>query len=402
MTTGKGYIIRTPKAGTWPNSEVVSFPYSQPVQFVGVPNNGTVFGENITAITANRYFLIGNPYPSALNADSFLLANTAILKGTIYLWTHNTAITQAGSKYVYSVGDYASYNTTGGTGTTSAALNPGNNNTVPLGKIAAGQSFFASAKAEGTIVFTNGMRIAGNNYQFFKPGKTGKATDLEKHRLWLDLSNDGGAFKETLVGYIEGATNGYDDSFDGLSFDANPYVDFYSINNESKLVIQGRSLPFEDSDIVPLGYKSTIAGNFTIAINQTDGILANHPIYLEDKLTQTIHDLRLANYSFTTATGTFNDRFVLKYTNKTLGTDDFENVGNDVLVSVLNKVITITSAKDNINRVSVYDISGKQLYKKNNIKNPKLIVENLHAANQVLLVKIVLENGTSATRKIIF
>jgi hypothetical protein len=402
MTTGKGYIIRTPKAGTWPNSEVVSFPYSQPVQFVGVPNNGTVFGENITAITSSRSFLIGNPYPSALNADSFLLANTAILQGTIYLWTHNTGIAKSGSQYVYSAGDYASYNTTGGTGTTSAALNPGNNNAVPLGRIAAGQSFFATAKAEGTIMFTNGMRVAGNNNQFFKPGKTGKATDLEKHRVWLDLSNDGGAFKETLVGYIEGATNGYDDNFDGLSFDANPYIDFYSINNESKLVIQGRSLPFEDSDIVPLGYRSTIAGNFTIAINQTDGILENHPIYLEDKLTQTIHDLRLANYSFTTAIGTFNDRFVLKYTNKTLGTDDFENEGNDVLVAVLNKVITITSAKDNINRVSVYDISGKQLYKKNNIKNLKLIIENLHAANQVLLVTIVLENGTSVTRKIIF
>ncbi|MEO7976143.1 LamG-like jellyroll fold domain-containing protein [Flavobacterium sp.] len=402
MTTGKGYIIRTPKAGIWPNSEVVAFPYSQNVQFVGVPNNGNLFGENITAITANRFFLIGNPYPSALNADSFLLANTTILQGTIYLWTHNTGITQSGSQYVYLSGDYASYNTTGGTGTTSAALNPGNNNAVPLGRIAAGQSFFANAKAEGTIAFTNGMRIAGNNNQFFKPGKTGKTADLEKHRVWLDLSNNGGAFKETLVGYIEGATNGYDDNFDGLSFDANPYIDFYSINNDTKLVIQGRSLPFEDSDIVPLGYKSTIAGNFTIGINQTDGILANHAIYLEDKLTQTVHDLRLANYSFTTATGTFNERFVLKYTNKALGTHDFENKGNNILVTVVNKIITISSSNDNISKVSIYDISGKQLYKRNNIKNPKLIIENLHSPDQVLMVKIVSEDGTSVTKKIIF
>lgn len=402
MTVGKGYIIRTPKAGTWPNGEVVSFPYSQPVKFVGVPNNGNVFGENITAITATRNFLIGNPYPSALNADLFLSANAAILQGTIYLWTHNTPIAQTGSKYVYSAGDYASYNTTGGTGITSSALNPGNNST-PLGKIAAGQSFFATAKAPGTITFTNAMRVAGSNNQFFKPGKTGKATgDLEKHRIWLDLSNDGGAFKQTLVGYIEGATNAYDDNFDGLAFNANPYIDFYSVNNENKLVIQGRSLPFNDSDIVPLGYKSTIEGNFTIGISQADGVLSNHAIYLEDKLTQTIHDLRLANYSFTTATGTFDDRFVLRYTNKTLGTDNFENQGNSILVTVLNKVITISSANDTISKVSIYDISGRQLYKRNNIKNPKLIIENLHSSNQVLMVKIVLENGTSETRKIIF
>lgn len=402
MTAGKGYIIRTPKEGLWGNGENVSFPYSQLVRFTGIPNNGTLFGEKITAVTANRSFLIGNPYPSALNADAFLLANTAILQGTIYLWTHNTGISQSGSYYVYSAGDYASYNTTGGTGTTSPAINPGNNNATPTGKIAAGQSFFATAKAEGTIVFNNGMRVAGNNSQFFKLGKTGKTTELEKHRIWLDLSNDGGAFKQTLVGYIEGATNSYEDRFDGISYDANPYIDFYSINNDSKFVIQGRALPFENTDIVPLGYKSTIAGNFTIGINQTDGILANHAIYLEDKVTQTTYDLRSANYTFATATGTFNDRFVLKYTNKALGTDDFEKEDNSIVVATHNKVITISSANSDIGKVFIYDVAGKQLYRKSNVKNSKLIIENLHSGNQVLLIKIVLENETSVTRKIIF
>ncbi|MDR7212675.1 LamG-like jellyroll fold domain-containing protein [Flavobacterium piscis] len=402
MVPGKGYIIRTPKAGVWANGENVTFPYAQPVRFLGAPNNGNIFGEEITALTATRHFLIGNPYASALDADLFLLANTAILEGTIYLWTHNTGISQSGSKYVYSTGDYASYNTTGGAGTTSPAINPGNNNAIPTGKIAAGQSFFATAKAQGTIVFTNDMRVAGSNNQFFKPEKTEKKGGLEKHRIWLDLSNDDGAFKQTLVGYIEGATNGYDNNFDGKSFDGNPYIDFYSINNDNKLVIQGRALPFNNNDIVPLGYKSTIAGNFTIAINQADGDLGNHAIYLEDKVTQITHNLQLGNYTFATTTGTFNDRFVLKYTNKTLGTDDFEQDDNNVVVAVLNKVITISSANDDINKVFIYDVAGKQVYRKNNIKNPKLIIENLHSGNQVLLVKIVLENGTTVTRKIIF
>jgi hypothetical protein len=33
-------------------------------------------------------------------------------------------------------------------------------------------------------------------------------------------------------------------------------------------------LPFDDNDKVPLGYKTTIVGEFKIAIEQTDGFLA--------------------------------------------------------------------------------------------------------------------------------
>ena len=400
MTAGKGYIIRTPKAGLWGNGENVVFPYAQPVQFVGVPNNGHVFGEEITAVTATRYFLIGNPYSSALDANLFLSANTTILEGTLYFWTHNTPIGPVG----YSGNDYASYNSTGGVGT-SAKSDPGHNDDPsldlgkkPTGKIAAGQSFFAASKAPGTIAFTNAMRVAGNNNQFFKPGKT---SDLEKHRLWLELSNVEGAYKQTLIGYIEGATNNFEDQFDGLSFNGHPYIDFYSINNDKKLVIQGRALPFENTDTVPLGYKTTIAGNFTIGINQTDGTLSNQPIYLEDKLTQTIHDLRMANYTFTTAIGTFDDRFVLKYTNSNLGSDDFEKDKNNLIVTVNHKVLTINSLRDDINKVFIYDVSGKLIYKKDKINSDQFSTQ-LNVAEQVLVLKIFLKNDREQTRKIIF
>ena len=400
MIVGKGYGIRTPKAGPWPNGENVIFPYSQLAQFVGVPNNGNIFGEEITAVASTRSFLIGNPYPSALDADLFLAGNSTILQGTIYFWTHNTAIAPSGSKYVYTVNDYASYNTTGGTGATAPAINPGLNNQTPLGKIAAGQSFFARAKGQGTITFTNAMRVPGNNNQFFK---SGKAAELEKHRLWLDLSNDAGAYKQTLIGYIEGATDNYEDQFDGVSFDGNPYIDFYSINNDENLVIQGRALPFEKNDIVPLGYKTTIAGNFTISINKTDGNLSNQSIYLEDRLNQTVHNLQMSNYTFNTAIGTFNDRFVLKYSDTNLGSDDFEKNENNLLVIVKDKVITINSLSDEIiNTVFIYDISGKLIYKKDKIYSTQFSIAQLNAAEQALIVKVILEDDRQETRKIIF
>ncbi|MNQ37898.1 hypothetical protein D3C85_514550 [compost metagenome] len=399
MTVGKGYIIRGPE-GT---SNTVRAPYT--ATFKGIPNNGTVTSETYSS---GKYYLIGNPYPSAIDADEFLtdLNNKGILQGTLYFWTHNTPVT-LGGYYRYNADDYASYNLSGGTKTMKAAKTandaPGNIDAAPQGYIAAGQSFMAGFSLPGQIQFTNSMRIgADKNGQFFKPGKTSKTTGIEKNRVWLNLTNEEGAFKQMLVGYIEGATNDYDRGYDGTSFDGNKYIDFYSIGGTRKFVIQGRGLPFTDTDIVPLGYKTTIAGDFTISIDQADGIFTTQSIYLEDKTTGKIQDLRAANYTFTTAIGTFADRFVLRYTNKTLGTGDFENIENGLLVSVKDKTIKVTSAKETIKEVTIFDINGKLLYNKKKVGSTELQISNLQAANQVLLVKVTLENDYVVTKKIVF
>ncbi|MES2411191.1 MAG: hypothetical protein V4535_07070, partial [Bacteroidota bacterium] len=355
MTVGKGYIIRGPE-GT---SNTVRTAYT--ATFKGTPNNGTITSENYNS---GKYYLIGNPYPSAIDADKFIsdLNNKGLLQGTLYFWTHNTPVT-LGGYYRYNADDYASYNLSGGTKTMKAAKTgnnaPGNIDTPPQGYIAAGQSFMAGFSLPGQIQFTNSMRIGGDkNGQFFKPGKTSKTTAIEKNRVWLNLTNEEGAFKQMLVGYIEGASNDYDRGYDGLSFDGNKYIDFYSIEGTRKFVIQGRGLPFVDTDLVTLGYKTTIAGDFTISIDQVDGFFNTQAIYLEDKTTGKIQDLSKANYTFTTAIGTFTDRFVLRYTNKTLGTGDFENVENGLMVSVKDKVIKVTSANEAIKELTIFDING--------------------------------------------
>jgi propanediol dehydratase large subunit len=61
------------------------------------------------------------------------------------------------------------------------------------------------------------------------------------------------------VGYVTGATNNFDNGYDGETFDANEFVDFYSVNQEKNLVIQGRALPFDENDEVQLGFRSSVA-----------------------------------------------------------------------------------------------------------------------------------------------
>jgi hypothetical protein len=60
--------------------------------FTGIPNNGSI---PITIGGTGSFNLIGNPYPSAINADKFLDINSGVLGGTFILDT-TTAITLRG------------------------------------------------------------------------------------------------------------------------------------------------------------------------------------------------------------------------------------------------------------------------------------------------------------------
>ena len=419
MSKGIGYIVRGPQ-----NYDPVTAA-AFPAVFVGVPNNGAF---SLTGISADKLYLIGNPYPSALDADKFLTDNNSVLDGTLYFWTHNTAIQMAtnisngsagSGTYAYTSDDYAAYNLTGGTGTDGVTYLQGgaaatSGGLKPSGKIASGQAFFAGTQLSPTsnqIVFNNTMRvgvgsITGNNSQFFKITKNEKITKaIEKHRIWLNLTNTQGAFKQMLVGYVTNATNEYDNSFDGESFDGNDFVDFYSVNEDKNLTIQGRALPFDENDKVTLGYSSTIKGTFSITIDEVDGLLVSQDIFIEDKNANIVQNLKQGAYNFSTEAGTFNDRFVLRYnninTNKSLGTYSVDRLNSSVVVSNKNKHIKINSSDEIINKVQVFDLLGNSIYQKNNVNSNESVITNLAINHQIVLVKIVLQNGQTVTKKIV-
>ncbi|MGL2988073.1 T9SS sorting signal type C domain-containing protein [Flavobacterium sp. RSSA_27] len=396
MTMAKGYIIRGPQHFS------TTLPTVFEAVFSGIPNNGVYD----FAVGSDQYNLIGNPYPSAIDADLFMTDanNASILYGALYFWTHNTPIQQSGSNYIYVADDYATYNRTGGTGTTKGAALSGGQ--VPTGKIASGQSFFVGTTSgiptNSRFQFKNSMRVVDQNTQFFKQASTQKATAIEKSRVWLNLTNSGGAFKQLLVGYVDGATNEWDNWYDGPSFDGQEFVDFYSVNQGQNLTIQGRALPFETTDVVPLGYRSSIDGTFEISIDHTDGALANQAIWLEDKKTNTLHELTKEQYIFTAIKGVENDRFVLKYTNKDLGNDENEMADKAVVISVKNKKITIISSEEMITKVQIFDVLGRKVYATSKINAQEWASATITSSEQVLIVKTTLANGAVTTKKIVY
>ncbi|PBJ12910.1 hypothetical protein BSF42_20910 [Flavobacterium sp. ACN6] len=378
METGKGYNIRAPQSAD------VYVPSNFTAEFTGVPNNGTI----PVPVLDGKWNLIGNPYPSAISAQQLMTDNPAL--GTLYFWGHESLpiLNPADGKFYYN-SDFTAFNASGST--------VGGSGTPFNGYIAAAQGFFARPEA-ATVIFNNAIRRPGNNGQFYK---TAASEDIEKNRVWLNFTNSDGVFKQILLGYIEGATNIIDLNYDAVSMGANNFVDFYSINSNKKLTIQGRALPFEKSDQVPLGYKLSSKGDYTISIDHADGIFDNQDVYLEDKETGKTTNLRLEDYKFTTAEGSFNSRFVLRFTSKTLGTDDFENISDGIIVSVKNKIVKITASKEAINDVTIYNVLGQEIFSKKKINSTEFQISNLQTGNQVLMVKTSLQNGHVSTKKII-
>lgn len=394
MAQGKGYIGRAPNNLTYNPTQIVE------TSFVGVPGNGVITTPIIKS--TGTYNLIGNPYPSAIDVDLFITANTSSTNGTVYFWTHNTAITNL----QYTTNDYAKYNLTGAVKTSTSALSGG---ALPTGKISAGQGFFIEAKtslANGTYsaTFTNSMRIAGNNTQFFRtetPTTNSISEGLERHRLWLSLKNDTtGAYSEMLVGYIENATNDFDSLFDGKTMPVGNPVSIYTMVGNDDLSIQGKSLPFSDADSIPLGYNSTIDGELSIDLEDFDGLFNHQNVYLLDKVNNTLHDLKTAPYTFTTVAGIFEDRFELRFDPQALGVGN-PTINTDVKIVSADHQLQVISPAAVISKVEVFDILGKLIYTQSGLNTNLFQTTSLNVSPQILLIKVTFDNAGSITRKTI-
>lgn len=392
MAQGVGYIGRAPGNLAYSPTEIVE------TSFVGVPNNGVI---NVPILkSTGTYNLIGNPYPSAIDADLFITTNSNSTNGTVYFWTHNTAITNL----QYTSNDYAKYNLTGAVKTSTSALSGG---ALPTGKIGAGQGFFIEAKtslANGTYaaVFNNSMRVSGNNTQFFKNNQAATASiseALERNRIWLSLSNSEGAYNEMLLGYVEGATDEFDSLFDGKTWPAGNSVSIYTMVGDYDLSIQGKGLPFSDTDIIPIGYNTTINGELSIDLDNFDGMFQNQDIYLLDKVNNTIHDLKNGPYTFVTGAGIVENRFELGFSTQALSIANPTQLNKEVKVISAGHQLKIVSPSATITKVEVFDILGKSVLLQNDLNTNLFETAALNIAPQVLLVKVTLDNQQTITRK---
>ena len=176
----------------------------------------------------------------------------------------------------------------------------------------------------------------------------------------------------------------------------------YTVDGEDKYVIQGRAIPFDNNDFVPLGVDVIENGIYTIALAMTDGLFNNNSqdIFLEDKYTNTIHNLRQNPYIFSSDAGSFTDRFLIRYHDvsnlNSLGTID-----NNTITIWTNNYINIKSDIQKISQITVYDVLGRKINSTDNLDSNVIEIPNLKS-NSTYILKIKFHNEVVVYRKIVF
>lgn len=419
MTNGLGYIARASNGATTnqamnlvfsgkPNNGIITLPIVRGnydgVDYDAEPSNpSNIF----TTKYDDNWSLVGNPYPSAIDAEEFLVANQTKIEGSVWIWTHGTLPSSLTDPfydnyvYNYTANDFIKYNGLGATEPDTFA-----------GKIASGQGFMINmlhtTSTPNTIEFNNSFRTGAalanyNNSDFYRTATSSNSfEDQEKHRMWLDVVNTtNGQSDRTLLGYATNATNARDHFYDCFH-KPNNAVSFYSLIDGAPFIIQGRSLPFDVNDKVSMGFCVGTTSAVTIAIRKVDGIFSEgQTIYLEDKALSTIHNLSANPYSFTSNAGIFTDRFVIRYTNETLSNPDFIEDANAVFISS-KEGITVTSKIENIQEIEVYDLLGRKLYQNKNVDSQTHLIQSIQKNNSGLIFTITLENGKKVIKKTIY
>lgn len=419
MVSGVGYASTHSQA-------FFIFPTNYQYDFEGPFNNGVItvpVYRNDSQMNDNNWNFIGNPYPSAIDADAFLTANSNIsstINGAIFLWSQDTAPsdTANGNENLnFAASDYAIINAIGQTA--------GGDGTTPSRYIPSGQAFFVAYTdsatpdstvngiSQGTVVFNNTMRVIDNNDLFFGANNVmsdnpNSLSNTTKNIIWLNLSSDNGVFSQIALAYTNGATNAYD----GWSYDTprnlstGTYATLYStIDSKSeKFAIQGKSPEsLTTEEVIPLGFDTSIDEPtlFKFSIAQLEGNFMNgNDIFIKDNLLNNTHNLKESDYSFTSEVGVFKDRFEIVFTREALSVTDVKPNDNSLQIIELQNgnVQFKVSNPFEMKSIEIIDLLGRTLYKLDAEGNSKTFsLDNLSQATYI--AKVELTNGQVITKK---
>jgi len=378
---GKGYLIR--------------LPYNHPTaptvwsgSFAGIPGNGTKTVTLSNIDENHQYNIVGNPYPSPISVSQFMLDNASKIEPTIYFWrkTNNAAKPS-----------YCTWNSTSQTFSSNGEAF----SVSPNGIIQTGQGFIVEAKGNATsLEFNNGQRIKNNVSHFFKSTNTTATNSTESHRIWLNLTGATTEYSQAVIGYFTNATQGADD------YDSKLFNDG-SVSLSMKIgaldyAIQGRPAPFDASDIVPLNYKVTSAGSYTISIDHVDGLFAggSQNIFLRDNVLGTCNNLSISAYTFTSNSGSFDSRFELLFQNNLLSNSSVPEFNeNEVVVYHQKSDLIINSGVATMSTIKIFNIKGALLFDKKEINASETKID-IGSTNEVLLVEIVTTDGVKVVKKV--
>lgn len=370
LLAGEGYTLKGSNAVT----------AYQNYTFLGKPNNGLI----TSTVAANNLNLSGNPYPSAIDANAFITANSSTTTGALYFWehyasnsTHNLAQYQGG---------YATRTLVGGTPPVSPPGISGLGLSFKISKrfIPVGQGFFIFGNGTGgTITFNNDQRafIKENNaisFTLFKEPSYSLVT-VNNHftknnddefsndtfkRIRLGFDDRNSYHRQTLLGFMEeNATSGIDVGYDAVLVD-NQTSDMYFLNGGTQLIISGEGY-FNENSIYPLGVRVDALGTVAFKIDNLENFNSDANAYIYDSVTDIYHNIVNEEFSIELPQGTLDNRFSLRFidANATvLGNNNFDN--NNTIQIAYTSIENMLHIKNNttnetVQNVTVFNLLGQ-------------------------------------------
>ena len=333
--------------------------------FTGSYPDGTVT-PSITQ-DVSHWNLIGNPYPSYINIDDFITANSANLEEefqNIYVWNASTSS--------YTI--------------------------LTTGYIYPGQAFFISSNlASGNISITEGMQSHQTGVTFYK---TENAPVID-----LNLTS-GESTKSTQINYLENKTTGLDPRFDigmfdGVASDIRIYTQLIS-NNEG-ISFRRQALPNSDYEnmVIPVGVKAAAGKEITFSTDAVN-LPADIKVFLEDRFTNTFTRLDETNSEYkVTLSEPLNGvgRFYMHTTESVLSTKDV--ILNSVHIYKTDaSTLKITGLPQGKTSFYLYNILGKEIVTTLFTSNGNKEISLSKLASGIYLAKMQTEKGV-ISKKII-
>lgn len=369
---------------------------AQRYDFRGKPNDGNI---TVTVGSNNAATLTGNPYPSALHLNAFLLdpANNAAT-GIAYFWqqekninSHNLSAYRGGyaayapldlrSTGIYTAATFKSYNSDG---TVNSNPPVGTSPVVARKYIPIGQGFMINGASNGTVTFKNEHRVFykedSSLSQFEKPSKNLRAKTnntienkngpepppsfIPYFKLNIIINNE--FTRQLALAFAPRATDGIDRGIDAKNMDEDLPNDISFLIENADYVIQG--LGYDLSKKIPLSVKAAVNTTYKFYIPEIVDFDDSQPIYIYDSLDKSYHDIKNGVYEAAVVPGNFTERFKISFTNETLGTNEVIKTTFFISQDNKNQVLKAMNPNNEIMRsFALYDILGRAVISKNNL-----------------------------------
>jgi hypothetical protein len=405
---------------------------AQRYDFRGKPNDG-----NITiTLGINNATLTGNPYPSALHLNAFLLdASNTATGGIAYFWEQDKSVNShklinyrggygsyapisLNSSGVYTSATFSSYNGDG------SVKNVGSSSglTIERRYCPVGQGFLINATATGTAIFKNSHRIfikeSVGSSQFEKNAlqeNTNKKADSaekttkeleEVSHFKLNTIIDNQFTRQLALAFVPQATDGIDIGMDALNMDdALPNDVSFWVENGS-YVIQG--VNFDETKKIALIVKANSNASFKFYIPEVINFDTSQNIYLYDALDGSYHDIKNGTYKVTVAPGIYTERFKITFKNTaTLGVDENTTKQFFITQDNANSILKVSNPNNKaLKSFKLYDVSGKTVLSKKDLGTEQnytfltsglssgvYITEFLTTDNELFTEKIIISNS---------